>query len=70
MKFTADTAYAYCETHARHVPLDQTEGQCRERHNCSDAACPLEKELGRPRFGRALELMAASIGNVITRPGG
>jgi hypothetical protein len=24
----------------RHVSLDQTEGQCRDKHSCSDEACP------------------------------
>jgi hypothetical protein len=42
--------HAYCPTQSRHVSLDQTEGQCRDRHSCSDAACPLEKEFDRPAF--------------------
>ena len=44
--------HAHCPTQSRHVSLDQTEGQCRGRHNCSDAACPLEKQFDRPRFSR------------------
>ena len=56
--------HAYCPTQSRHVSLDQTEGQCRDRHSCSDAACPLEKEFDRPRFSRALEMMASAIGQV------
>lgn len=56
--------HAYCPTQSRHVSLDHTEGQCRDRHSCSDAACPLEKEFDRPRFSRALEMMASAIGQV------
>ena len=62
MKLSPDKSHAYCERQTRHVALDQTEGQCRETHACSDEACPLEKEFGRPRFGRALEMMAAGMG--------
>ena len=61
MSFFTEKTHAFCPTHSVQVNLDQTEGQCREAHNCSDAACPLEKELGRPRFAKALDLMAASI---------
>lgn len=61
--------HAYCPTHNTHVNLDQTEGQCRERHNCNDDACPLEKEFDRPRFAKALEMMAASIGQVAGKLG-
>jgi hypothetical protein len=61
--------HAYCPTHQTHVDLDQTEGQCRDRHNCNDEACPLEKELGQPRFAKALDMMAASIGQVVGKMG-
>ena len=64
MKLSPDASHAFCETHSCHDSLDQTEGQCRDQHNCDDGACPLEKQFGRPRFGAALEMMAASIGQV------
>ena len=55
-------SYAHCSRQARTVSLEQTEGQCRDQHNCSDEACPLEKEFGQNRFGHALSMLAASIG--------
>ncbi|MFN4141516.1 hypothetical protein [Aestuariivirga sp.] len=69
MNLSPDKSHAYCTRQSCYVRLDQTEGQCRDDHNCSDAACPLEKEFGRPRFGRALEMMAAGIGSVIAKSG-
>ena len=69
MKLSPDKSHAYCERQSCHVPIDQTEGQCRDHHACSDEACPLEKEFGRPRFGRALEMMAAGIGQVVGKLG-
>jgi hypothetical protein len=64
MSISINPAHAYCETRDQFVSLEQTEGQCRGRHNCSDGACPLEKELGQNRFGRALNMLAASFGQV------
>ena len=69
MKTSPDGSHAHCATHNSWVSLNQTEGQCRDGHNCTDEACPLEKELGRPRFGRALDMMAASIGQVVGKIG-
>ena len=60
----SNSSHAFCETHQCNVSTDQTEGQCRDAHRCGDEACPLEKELGRPRFARALEMLAAGIGQV------
>lgn len=62
------SAYARCETRDRFVSLEQTEGQCRDKHNCSDEACPLENKFGQERFGRALSMMAASIGQAFAKP--
>ncbi len=64
------SAYARCETRDRTVSLDQTEGQCRDKHNCSDEACPLEKKFGHQRFANALNHMAASIGQSFVRTTG
>ena len=55
MKHSPDGTHAHCATHNCYVSLNQTEGHCRDDHHCNDDVCPLEKELGRPRFGRALE---------------
>jgi hypothetical protein len=69
MKLSPDQTHAYCETHSCHVPLNRTEGQCRDEHRCSDEACPLEKQLGRPRFGRALEMMAQGVAGIAAKSG-
>lgn len=69
MKLSPDKSHAFCETHSCYVALNQTEGHCREEHNCSDAACPLEKQLGRPRFGRALESMAQGLCGLAAKSG-
>ncbi len=65
MSISVNPAHAYCESKDCFVSLEQTEGQCRDRHRCSDAACPLEKELGQNRFNRALNILAASYGQVL-----
>ncbi len=62
MTLSPDKSHAHCPRQDRYVSLEQTEGQCRDRHSCSDEACPLEAEFGRKRFARSIELMAASIG--------
>ncbi len=62
MSIAMNSSYAHCSRQARSVSLEQTEGQCRDQHNCSDEACPLEREFGQNRFGHALSLLAASIG--------
>jgi hypothetical protein len=65
MSISINPAHAYCERQDCYVSLEQTEGQCRERHGCSDAACPLEKEMGKQQFSRALNLLAASFGQAL-----
>ena len=69
MKLSPDKSHAYCERQACHVPLDRTEGQCRDDHACSDETCPLEKEFGRPRFGRALDMMAQGLCGIAAKSG-
>ena len=66
----SQSAYARCETRDRYVSLEQTEGQCRDKHNCNDDACPLESKFGKERFSKALSLMAASIGQSFAKPSG
>jgi hypothetical protein len=63
-------SHAHCERQQRHVSLNQTEGQCRDAHNCSDERCPLESEFGGDRFTHTLNLLAASIGQPLTPPKG
>lgn len=65
MSSSINSAYAHCDRKNGHVSLEQTEGQCRDKQNCDDAACPLEHEFGHNRFGKALELLAASIATAI-----
>lgn len=67
MSLSASNTHAFCARQDRHVSLDQTEGECREQHRCSDEACPLESKFGADRFARSLELMAASIGQPLLR---
>jgi hypothetical protein len=63
MSISVNPSYCYCDKAKRSVSLEQTEGECRERHGCSgDDPCPLEGELGQNRFRRALEMLAANIG--------
>ena len=69
MKMSPDKTHAFCETHSCYVPLNQTEGQCRDQHRCTDEACPLEQQLGRPRFGRALDMMAQGIVGIAAKSG-
>ena len=69
MKLSPDKSHAYCETQSCYVALNQTEGHCREEHNCSEADCPLEKQLGRPRFGRALSEMAQGVAGLAAKSG-
>ncbi len=69
MKMSPDKTHAYCETHACYVALNQTEGQCRDEHNCNDDVCPLEKQLGRPRFGQALDMMAKGMAGIAAKSG-
>lgn len=62
MSISINPAYMQCPRIGRGVSLEQTEGQCRERHNCSDDECPLAEELGQNRFNRALGVLATNIG--------
>ena len=57
MSISINPGYHYCEKARRNVSLEQTEGQCREHHNCGDGPCPLESELGQNRFSRAVVFM-------------
>jgi hypothetical protein len=63
---SSDQVYKHCERVGHAVSVSQTEGQCRDLHNCSGDACPLEKEFGQDRFGRALGLLAANINQAWT----
>ncbi len=53
--------YHYCERVKRNVSLEQTEGQCRERQNCSNDACPLESKFIQARFPNAFALLTPYI---------
>lgn len=68
MSISTNPAYAHCERQDCYVSLEQTEGQCRDKHNCDDTACPHQKEFGQNRFGKALELLAASFATAIDLP--
>jgi hypothetical protein len=62
MSISVNPAYRCCEKAKRYVSLEQTEGECRERHNCAEDACPLENEFGQNNFRRALEVLSTNIG--------
>jgi hypothetical protein len=70
MSISINPAYARCNKKNCYVSLEQTEGQCREKHACSDDACPLESELGQNRFSTALNMLAANIGQSFAKPTG
>ena len=61
---------AHCEKEGRSVRLNQTEGQCRDTHRCGDDPCPLECRFAEGRFGAALEMLAASLGQGLATPEG
>jgi hypothetical protein len=68
MSISINPAHARCSKRDAFVSLEQTEGQCRDKHYCNDEACPLEGEFGQNRFGRALSLLAASFGQSLEKP--
>jgi hypothetical protein len=70
MSSSINSAHAHCSTQNRAVSLEQTEGQCRDRHSCSDDACPLASEFQKDRFSRTLNMLAASIGQGLSEPHG
>jgi hypothetical protein len=57
MSIPINPGYHYCKNAKRNVSLEQTEGQCRERHNCGDGPCPLESEFKQSHFSRIFALM-------------
>ena len=57
MSTPINLGYHYCKNAKRNVSLEQTEGQCRARHNCADGSCPLESEFRESGFSRALALL-------------
>jgi hypothetical protein len=52
MSIPINPGYHYCKNIKKNVSLEQTEGQCRERHNCGDGPCPLEFEFKQSHFLR------------------
>ncbi|MEZ5774251.1 MAG: hypothetical protein R3D33_05985 [Hyphomicrobiaceae bacterium] len=42
--------YKYCKRVDRTVSTLQTEGECREHHNCAEGRCPLETDFDRHAF--------------------
>ncbi len=62
--------FMYCTKAKYAVSLDQSEGQCRARHDCGPGACPLEREFRDDRFVRSLAAFGAGIGSLWTKPRG
>ena len=61
MRISVNPGYHYCPNAKRNVSLEQTEGQCRERHNCADGACPLESEFGQSHSSKAYDLLMPAL---------
>lgn len=57
MSIPINPGYKYCNNAKRNVSLEQTEGQCRERHNCGEGPCPLVSDLGQGRFSKTLAFL-------------
>ncbi len=57
MSVPINPGYHYCKNAERSVSLEQSEGQCRARHNCGDGPCPLETEFKEGQFSKALALL-------------
>jgi hypothetical protein len=57
MSIPINPGFQYCKDAKRNVSLEQTEGQCRERHNCGKGPCPLESEFRQNQFSRILALL-------------
>lgn len=57
MSISVNPGYHYCPNAKRNVSLEQTEGQCRERHSCADGACPLEAEFGHGASSKAYDFL-------------
>jgi hypothetical protein len=55
MSISFNSSYIHCSKAGCGVSLEQTEGQCRQKHNCGEDRCPLEGQFGQPTFARALE---------------
>jgi hypothetical protein len=67
MSITVNPGYHYCEKGKRNVSLEQTEGQCRERHNCGDSPCPVEAEFTPARFPNAFSVLTPYLHDLITK---
>ncbi|HQX85126.1 MAG TPA: hypothetical protein PLK44_13380 [Aestuariivirga sp.] len=61
MRDPINLGYHYCKSTERNVSLEQSEEQCRERHNCADGPCPLESEFNEGRFSRAITLLLSGL---------
>ena len=68
MGIPVNPGYHYCAKAERNVSLEQTEGQCRERHNCGDGVCPLEAELTPARFPNAFALLTPFLYDRTSKP--
>ncbi len=53
--------YRFCEKLGRAVLIEQTEGQCRDQHNCGDFTCPLETSFSQDSIDRSLSLLAPAL---------
>ena len=68
MGIDINPGYHFCTSVGENVATETAEGQCRTRHQCSDAACPLETKFTQARFPNSYSLLAPLLGEIITRP--
>ncbi len=61
MSTSVNPGFHYCPNAERNVSLEQTEGQCRERHNCADGACPLEAEFAESNRSKAYDFLVPAL---------
>jgi hypothetical protein len=58
MGININPGYHYCNTTGQNVATEQTEGECRDQHSCSDVVCLLETKFTPARWPNAFSLLA------------
>lgn len=61
MSIPVNTSYCRCTRHNINVSLEQTEGECREEHNCDDGDCPLQDRFGQNNYAWALRFLMPNL---------
>jgi hypothetical protein len=61
VSISVNPSYCRCSRHNINVSLEQTEGECRETHDCGDGDCPLEGQFGQNNYTRALRFLMPTL---------